>query len=885
MGSFTFFNNTTKISQKKVLKRPIEKSYAWHAHDYREVLATLNVRETGLDIKEVHARQIKYGPNQFTEKKQKSIYRVLMDQLSSPLTVVLLLACGFTVFLNEYVDAFVIFIALAIAVLVGVLQEGKASKAFRKLADSQIRIATVLREGKLHQIEARELVPGDIVIIEAGMYVPADIRLTKTKLLSINESPFGEQFDMAWMGTFVAEGHGEGVVVKIGDKTVVGALAKNLRDVEEEETPLQLEMKKISKVMLWIIAIIVSSVFLIGIYRGFEVSDMMLMSVAIAVASVPEGLPAAVTIVLAVGMEVLLKRGGLVKNLLAAETLGSTTYVLTDKTGTLTMATMEIGGVIYDHTTNMAPKTWKRDSIVGEILDLALCASNSFEDREDDSNKTALRGDPVEKAILTCAHEIGFNYKNDSKRAERVDYLSFTSENRFAAGLTPHNDKYRLCINGSPEYILEQAYKVHGEYGVHDLTEVDRNNILAEMRAETKLGKRLVAVGYKDVSYDNIPEYKDMGSLVSGMVFMGILIFSDPVRQGVKEAIKGVREAGAQVILITGDNEETALSIAQKVGIAGSHEVAFTGKELEELSDEELIDVLDNVHVFARVLPNQKMRIAQVLQMSGEIVAMTGDGINDAAALRKAHIGVALGSGTEVAKEASDLILVNDTFATIYAAIEEGRRIISNLRKITGYLLSTSLSEVALFGTALLLGNAVPILPVQILWANIIEEGLMSVAFAFEKGDKDTMKRLPSDIHEEGILSRSMIFFLGLVIVVLSSLLVLLYLYIQSMELDIEILRSAMFLAISIDSMFIAFAFRSLTTPLWKISLRDNIFFIGAFVLSSLLLFVAITVPFMQNILSYVPLSQSLVLTVIGFSVLGLVVVELAKMLFFEGKN
>ena len=872
----------------------------WHAKESHEALSLLGVSEQGLFDQDVEERRKQYGRNIFTEKKKESVFITIYKQLKSPLAIVLVVAFFLTLALQEFIDAGVIAFALSIAVIVGVLQEGKASRAFDTLASSQVKMATVHRNGGLHQIEASDLVPGDIVELSDGGQVPADMRLLKTKKLAVNEAamtgewlavnkhaeivavgaPFAERYSMAWMGTFVSKGSGIGVVVATGDRTEVGSLAGDIDAVEDPVTPLQREMERVSRIMLVIISVLVVLIFVIGLLQGQTFTDMLLTAIAVAVASVPEGLPAAVTIILAVGMEALLKRGGLVRNLLAAETLGSTTYVLTDKTGTLTQAKMAVAGIIHSERTyhGVGPK-WKEDIVARDMFDTALCATAAYVDVIEEENKSELRGDPVETSILESAHSIGINMEGDTARGRRIDYLAFTSENRFAAGLTPYGDSFRLCVNGAPEYLLEFAEYVRTTAGVVPMTDEIREKIESEIEVATKEGKRLVGVGFRMVDYTDIPEQTE--GMLDGLVFLGVVVLADPVREGVAEAIAGVLGAGAKIALVTGDNPETALSIARKVGIAHHDSIALTGLELEKMSDGELLDVLRNVSVFARVLPKQKLRLAQILQEAGEVVAMTGDGINDAPALRRANIGVAIGSGTEVAKEASDLVLVNDSFATIHAAIEEGRRIISNLRKIVGYLLSTSLSEVVLIGAALLIGAPVPILPAQILWANVIEEGLMSVAFAFERGEKGAMKRKPQDIRAEGILSKEMMKFISVVVVILGLLLVVLYFIVRSMNLPIEELRSVMFLAVAMDSLFIAFAFRSLTVPLWKVPLRDNIFFVGSFVLSLILLIMAITVPFLQHILSYEPVTIMQFVLVITFSVLTLATIEAAKWVFF----
>ncbi len=876
-----------------------EKTYAYHAHDYREVMTVLETTEDGLSEAEVQKRQETQGQNLFTKTSEETFFNRIVMQLRSPIALVLIVAFFITFALQEYIDATVIALALLVAVFVGVLQEGKASRAFEKLARLQVIHATVLRGGKKQEIEATQLVVGDIVILQAGVQVPADMRLVYSKQLSVNESsltgewmtvkkkvdavavgtPFAEQSSMVWMGTFVAEGYAMGVVVATGDNTAVGALAQSMRDIQDVDTPLQAEMKKLSQIMLYIIGGLVLLIFAIGTVMGHSLEEMLLMSIAIAVASIPEGLPAAVTIVLALGMDALLKRGGLVRNLLAAETLGSTTYVLTDKTGTLTQAVMAVTGVLVEDGALAKAKDFGDFEHIRTLFEVALTASDAY--TEEKKGTSIVHGDAVEIAVVEAAAGLSISENEESLRANRIDYIAFTSKHRFAAGLTEVADgSFKLCVNGAPEILLKNATHIAYEDRVEVFYDEAKQNMLQAITSYTSQGKRLIAVAYKDVAYEEIPETEE--GLLDELVFAGVMIIDDPIREGVENAIMGVKQAGAKVVLITGDTPQTALSIAQQVGIANEDDVALTGTDIMTLSDDELFIALQEVTVFARILPQQKMRIATVLQQKGEIVAMTGDGINDAPALRRANIGIAIGSGTEVAKEASDLVLVNDSFETIYAAIEEGRRIVNNLQKIVGYLMATSLTEVGLIATALLTSSAVPILPVQILWANMIEEGLMSLAFAFDKGDKNAMKQKPRDIHLEGLLSVSMLWFLIFVVTVLTMITVSLYLYLLFIQLPIGELRSVMFLAISLDSLFISFAFRSLHTPLWNINWRSNLFFMGSFLLSVVMLVVVMTVPLFQTLLSYQPLSFELIQLALLAGVGALITVEIGKYLFFK---
>ena len=896
------FENERQERKRVVLHHEAQsKLYTWHAHDYREVLNLLGSGETGLTHDEAEARRKKFGENKLTEIPEPGLFSQILAQLRSPLPLVLVFAALLTIALQKYLDAGVIFFALSIAIAVGVLQEGRASRAFRRLEQSQSHIAIVVRDGSKHEVEALELVPGDIVEMQSGMQVPADVRLIATKKFSVGEAaltgewqsvtktnevvPVGsslvERHNMAWFGTFAVEGHALGVVVTTGDATVVGGLSRELQLIEDADTPLQLEMKKLSRVMMFVILTLVVAIFSIGLLSGQAFNDMLVMAIAMAVASIPEGLPAAVTIILAVGMESLLRRGGLVRNLLASETLGSTTYVLTDKTGTLTEAKMVLNGIIRYDTANLDPTAWKDSLQMRQVLEVSLNATDAFLERN--GEREVMHGDPLEQAILRASIDTGIVENSLDPYTNRLDYLAFDSDNRFAAGLVDKRGKNRLCINGSPEHLLASANKVLVNGEEKSLTTAVREHFLTVMREHTREGKRLIAVAYKDVDADEIEESEEsLKRLPHGSVFVGLLVFSDPVRPGVREAIRGVKDAGAEVILVTGDNADTALAIAKKVGIAGASENALIGNDLDEMTDEEALIALETTHVFARVLPHQKLRLAELLQSRGEIVAMTGDGINDTLALKRANIGIAIGSGSEVAKESSDLVLLEDSFEVIYAAIEEGRRIVANLRKVVGYLISTSLSEVVLIGAALLSGGAVPLLPVQILWANVIEEGFMSVAFAFEPGEKGAMKRKPQDIYEEGILSTAMLWFLAFVVSVLGLLIVALYFYFKSLNVPLEELRSVMFLAVSMDSIFMAFAFRSLTMPLWKAPLRTNLFFVGAFLVSGAALLLALSIPFMRSILSYTPLPLNDVLLVIAFSVASLLTVELGKYLFFR---
>ncbi len=882
-------------------QKPATKTYLWHAHSRSEVSNVLGTGNEGLSHEESKKRRRLFGQNKITEAVEPSIFSYVIKEISGPLTLVLLAASLVTVGLGEFVDAVVILVALLLAVVIGVLQNKRSAHTFYELSRATKHVATVFHEGQRHEVDASELVPGDVVEIQGGAYIPADVRLIECKNFAVNESsltgewqavlknteplsvgtPLVDRLNMAYTGSLVTDGYARGVVVATGDDTVLGQMNLELSAIEEIETPLQTEMKSLSRVLFGLILFLVLVVFAFGVVSGEAAGDMLLIAIAIAVASIPEGLPAAVTIVLSITMQELHKKGGLVRNLLAAETLGSTTYILTDKTGTLTEGRMSLVGIIGSGGENFDQKTWHKDTYAKTVLESSLMAIGAYE--EDEAKKFALRGDPMEQAILKAAIDSGVATHGFDNEKLRADYLAFSPVNKVALGLVCGEKSSQIYINGVPEYLLEEANRILVDGEIKKINQATKEKMLATINRYAEEGKRLIGISFVN-TFD-----KELGTsegwvneIVHHSILLGFLVFDDPLREGVVEAIGEVKNAGVKVMLLTGDISSTALFVARKVGIAGSYESALVGTDIEEMSDKELLAAFENIHTFARVLPHQKMRIAELLQSRGEVVAMTGDGVNDSLALKRANIGVSLGSGTEVAKEASDLVLLKDSFVVIKEAIEEGRRVVANLRKVVGYLLSTSLSEVVLIITALLLGAHTPILPVQILFANLIEEGLMSVAFAFEPAEKGLMKQRPQDVYEEGILSGAMSWFVFFVVMVLSSLIVLLYLLVRAEGLSLEELRSVMFVAISIDSLFIAFAFRSLTTPVWQQSFKSNLMFAGSFLLSFGLLASAMSVPFIGAFLSYEPISLKNIALTAAFGLLSLLVIEFGKWLFLR---
>ncbi len=885
---------------------------SWHSISIEDTLSAFKVdREQGLSSQDVKERLERYGDNRFKKRRTLGLLGVVLKQFRGPLVIILLLAGIATISLREYLDSIVIFTALLINVIIGFFQERRASRAFEKLNQSQEKDATVIRDGIKMIINVEELVPGDIVILYGGMYIPGDLRLIYSKELSVNESiltgewisvlkeanqefkdqtPLGERTNMVWMGTLVSSGYGIGVVVNTGSETQIGAIADQLQLEKNRITPLQHSVRNIARFLVYIIVAATVVIFLLGLLHGESVSNMLLVVIAIAVASMPEGLPAAVTIVLAIGMESILKEGGLVRNLLAAETLGSTTIILTDKTGTLTQAKMKVFGLYTLMGLEEGVTKVEKDNEY--LLSSAILTSDAFLEQKEESDdvneeQIIINGRPIEKAIVSAGIHSGIMQEAILHQSPRVDFLQFESKRRFSASLHSQkgSTKNTLYLSGVPESLLENATHIYYKGRSIVMKESVRKRLVRKQNEMSNNGYRFIGLAYREVGFDSIPtKEEEQESFIKGNTFIGLIAFSDPVREDVFESIKIVKRAGVRVVMITGDNPKTAKQIAIETGIAYKEDKVLTGNDIDHLSDEELYLEINRVPVFARVLPEQKLHIVRVLKDNNEVVAMTGDGVNDAPALQSADIGVAVGSGTEVAKAASDIILINNSFTIITSAIKEGRRIIDNLKKIVSYLLSTSFSEIFVIGGALAFGAPLPLLPGQILWANIIEEGFMSFSFAFEKAEDGVMRRSPIDSLSKSVLTKKIKQLISIISIITGVFLTILYFILLQLGISIEEVRTLMFVALSIDSIFFAFSFKSLHIPIWKVRFFSNRYLFVALFISIILLISSVTLPPLQKILSLTSLSFNEALFLLGIGLFNLILIEVTKYFIFERK-
>jgi cation-transporting ATPase F len=772
-----------------------EREVSWHTLERHEIVQLLGTSlENGLDSAEAARRLKEFGPNRPTPKKSVSAALRFFKQFNDPLVLVLLIASGVTAALHEFVDSGVIFGVVFVNAIIGYLQETRSENAIRALSALLATQATVRRNGKIERISSDQIVPGDVVMLRAGDRVPADLRLFRAKHLRVDESALtGEsatvekhsdrlQFDAilaerknsAYAGTTITGGEGEGVVWATGDKTETGRIAWLINEAVDLSTPLTQKIAAFSRRLLYVILAIAAVAFCVGIARGHSWFDMFMSSVALAVGAIPEGLPAAITITLAIGVWRMARRRAITRKLPAVETIGSATVICTDKTGTLTKNEMTVreiyaGGDAFDVTgdgyesAGAIERSGKRVAIetfpaLRECLVAGLLCNDVELIRE--GSRTRVRGDPTEAALIVAAEKAGLERNKVHDEHPRLDMIPFESEHMFRATLHRLSKRSVIYKIGATERVLERCSDSMAADG--GVASVDRDRVAATADEMASRGLRVVAVAKRHVPDDHVQlEHHH----VSGdLTFVGLVGMLDPPRIEAIEAIKRCQRAGIEIKMITGDHVVTATAVAQKMGLSRGKEVnAVTGRELSSFSDEDIADVVERTVVFARVSPEQKLRLVKALQSRGHVVAMTGDGVNDAPALKQADVGIAMGmAGTDVAKEAADVILLDDNFATIEAAVEEGRAIFDNLRKFIIWTLPTNAGEGILLAAAIVFGTTLPALPTQLLWINLTTSVFLGLTLVFEPKEKDIMTRKPRNPREP-ILTHELFMRTGLI--------------------------------------------------------------------------------------------------------------------------
>ena len=896
------------------------KDKVWHQLPASEVTQFLDVNlSTGLSADEVRRRQKEHGPNRVTARRGTPTWLKFLKQFNQPLVYILLVAVSVTAFLGEWVDSSVIFGVVFINAIVGFLQEAKAEKAIEALAKMVATETTVLRDGRKLRVHSEQLVPGDVVLLQSGDRVPADLRLFHVRNLHADESALtgeslpvakhadalaldtilAERKNLTYTGTLITSGQAEGVVWAIGDQTETGRISHLISSAVELSTPLTKKIAQFSKLVLWVIVGLAAATFALGVARGEKPVEMFMAAVALAVGAIPEGLPAAVTIVLAIGVSRMAKRQAIIRKLPAVETLGSTTVICSDKTGTLTenqMTVQEIfaGGKLYEVTGGgYEPKGELRldgnvikvpeHRALAECLLAGVLCNESQLVRED--GRLKVQGDPTEAALLVAAEKGGVIHADAHSQTPVLDTIPFESEHMFRATLH-EADKGRVIYKvGALERLLERCTDALGEHNT--LVTLDRDAVHRAAETMGVRGLRVLALARRQVEAHHAK--LEHAHVTAGFTFLGLQAMMDPPRPAAIASVRQCQRAGIAVKMITGDHLVTARAIAGQIGLKGREEhgklVALSGRELEKVSDDELPEVAERTAVFARVAPEQKLRLVKALQARGHVVAMTGDGVNDAPALKQADIGVAMGiSGTDVAKGAAAMILTDDNFASIEAAVEEGRGVFDNLTKFIVWTLPTNLGEALTLLGAIVLGLPLPLLPLQLLWINLTDT-LLGLSLAFEPKERDVMSR-PPRAPKQPLLTFPLIMRTGLVsLIMLGGALGLFLWELRVEQSGLAVARTVAVNTIVLVQMIYLFNCRSLHHSIFSIGLFTNRWTIAGSLamLGAQLLFTY--VPLMNKLFHTAPINAESWLRIVAVAATAFIAVELEKWIRFGGRR
>ncbi len=895
----------------------------WYRITAQETLQSLGTNaETGLTSTEVKERLDRNGPNELIERGKKSAWWILLEQFKEVMVIVLIIAAIVSALLGEYTEVVVILAIVVLNAILGFSQEYRAEQAMAALKKMAVPSVRVRRDGRVQEVSSTELVPGDIILQEAGNLVPADSRMIETVNLKVQESaltgesdpvekltdvrsgddvPLGDQYNMLFMGTVVTYGRGTAVVTETGMDTELGHIADLIQEVGDEKTPLQRRLAQLGKTLALVALVIIAFVVVTGLIRGDDLETLFLTGVSLAVAAIPESLPAVVTITLALGSQRLLQRNALIRKLPAVETLGSVTVICTDKTGTLTENRMTVTILdVAGNTEDLETLVDRRGKLVRarlvsddsdpelNALSVLVCAGALCNDAVLDTDSQGVQraiGDPTEGALVLAANTLGFDKGELETECPRVAEVPFTSERKRMTTihkLSPEIQQTHMPWQGAP-YILLTKGAIDGLIEISDrvlhgsqvvpMDETMRKRILDANAQFAQQGQRVLGVAFRVL--DSVDSTISDDQMETGEVFVGLVAMMDPPRPEVKEAVATAKTAGIRPVMITGDHPLTAVQIAKNLSITDNDNY-LSGQDLAQMTQKKLEDLVEDVSVYARVAPEHKLDIVKALQNEGEIVAMTGDGVNDAPALKRADIGVAMGiTGTDVSKESADMVLLDDNFTTIVAAVEEGRTIFDNIRKFIKYTLSSNTGELFLMLIGPLLGMPLPLLPLQILWVNLITDGLPGLALAEEKGERGIMERSPFN-PKESIFSRglgSQIIWIGVLLGIVSLGVGMIY-WLNDPN---GPWQTMIFTTLVLAQMGNALATRSSRDSLFRIGLFSNRLMVGAVMLGFVLQLLLIYVPVFQTVFKTQPLSmQDLFICLIASVVF--VVVELSKL-------
>jgi Ca2+-transporting ATPase len=904
----------------------------WHSRAAEDVARALGTDlKTGLTGEEARTRLGRHGTNELAEQPRPTFLQLLVGQFSSFLVLILIVSAVISLVLGEIVEAGAIMAIVVLNAVLGVIQESKAEESLAALKKMAAPEAHVLRDGHRVTIPSSEVVPGDVVFLEAGNYVPADLRLMESVNLKVDEAsltgesvpvektagvtlardvPLGDRVNSAFMSTIVTYGRGMGIVADTGMGTQIGLIADMIQSYEEEPTPLQLRLDQLGRWLGWGSLIVCGVVFIEALIQDTNLSliasqgvgsylaqtrqqivDLFIVAVSLAIAAVPEGLPAVVTINLALGMREMVQRHALIRRLPAVETLGSATVIGSDKTGTLTQNKMmavqfqganfrmyasgegyepegeftlreatDGGGMQSNGATNPLENTAMRRLLTGSLL----CSDARLEQVESGNGDGLYRivGDPTEGALVVAAAKAGLWREAAEAQRPRVAEVPFDSDRKRMSTIHRMNGQsreesdgspYLAYVKGAPDVMLPLCSAVLEDNGAVPLTEARRDFFAHRIRDMGREGLRVLAVAYRPL--DEVPDELSADELETELVLVGLVAMIDPARPEVGPAVKIAGDAGIRTVMITGDYPDTARAVAQEIGLLRANGQVLTGSELNDLPTERLVERIEDIDVFARVSPQHKVRIVEALKARGHVVAMTGDGVNDAPALKRSHIGVAMGiTGTDVSKETADMVLTDDNYASIVSAVEQGRIIYSNIRKFVYYLISCNMAEIMVIFLATLLGSPPPLTAIQLLWLNLLTDGAPALALGLEKGDPDIMKREPRPVREP-IINRTMR--VGIVVQTIAITAVVLVAFYVGLRLDptnLALARTMAFVTLSASELLRAYTARSERASLLELGILTNRYMQYAVAASIFLLLLVVYVPFLQPVFNTVPL-------------------------------
>ncbi len=890
-----------------------EKQRTSHLQSVDQALKDLGTSTEGLTQQQAEERLKKYGPNQLPGKKVVSLWSIILHQLKSPLIYILIAAGVISIVIGEMKDAVFIIFVIVLNSGLGTVQEWRAEKSAQMLEEYLQKHIRVKRDGQEKEIDASELVPGDFVFIESGDHVPADIRLIRASSLKMDEAlltgesisvtkntqkmeedgPPSDCTNMAFAGSTVNAGRGTGMVVTTGMDTEIGKIAKAVYTAEEVKPPLLVRMDKFARQIGYIVLGAAVMVALVAVYQGYAYMDVFLIAVALAVAAIPEGLPVALTVALSISTSRMSKKKVIVRKLAAVESLGSCTLIASDKTGTLTLNrqtvrtiitgegnSFEVSGEGYSgkgEVSGSSGQNGHKSSIIHDIAQ--ACVLDNDASLAKDNGKWTHSGDPVEVALLAFSYKAGIDPQEVRQQAEVLGEIPFASENKFSAKFFTRGGKKYAAVKGAAEVIVPLCTKIKTEQGSQ---KIDAQKIEKKVQTLTGEGYRVIAIaeGFpEDIKSSGDLEKEDLPELE----FLGLVAFLDPLRPDVAESVKRSQEAGIKVIMITGDHPQTAFSIARKLGIAQSEDAVLTGKQIGGITKEEEInpgveEKIRNATVFARVSPIQKLKIVELLREDGHNVAVTGDGVNDAPALKSANIGVAMGSGTDVTKDTASIIVTDDSFSSIVSGVEEGRFAYDNVRKVTYLLIATGLAEVVLFVTALFAGLPIALVAVQLLWLNLVTNGIQDIALAFEGGEPGAMKRKPRD-PKEGIFNHLMIEQTLVSGMTMAAITIAVWFFMMGRNWPVDQARNILLLLFVLMQNFHVFNCRSERESTFKVPISRNYILIMGVIAAQGIHIAALYIPFMQDLLSTNPVTIYQWLTLFAIASIVLFVMELYKLI------